>query len=143
MLVSYTLRSKTLDVNAKRLTYLAVPGPGSYQSVELNPQNGRFELSKYSDSKLSVINKAARFQKQKKKQPGPATYSKIDDLNSKGKYVLSHRRGKGTRPFDKEMKFTVSYWKPKDNPGPGAYQKPSDFGLYGDHQYNKALRATS
>lgn len=101
MSVSYSLRSKTLDVVAKNLSYLQVPGPGSYQSVELNPADGRFGLSQYSDSKFSVINKAQRFRKEKEKMPGPATYSKIDDLNSQGKYVLSHRRGKGTRPFDK------------------------------------------
>jgi hypothetical protein len=28
------------------------------------------------------------------------------------------------------------------NPGPGTYEKPSDFGTYGDHSYNKTLRST-
>jgi hypothetical protein len=57
--------------------------------------------------------------------------------------VLSQRRGKGTRPFDQEMKFTFGYWKTNENPGPADYQKPSEFGVYGDSRYYKTLRATS
>ena len=41
------------------------------------------------------------------------------------------------------MKFTVSYWKTKDTPGPGAYEKPTEFGIYGDYKYYKSLRITS
>ena len=90
-----------------------------------------------------MISKAKRFRKLEGEQPGPSTYLNLDDMSSKGKYVLSQRRGKGTRPFDKEMKFTVSYWKTKDTPGPGAYGKPTDFGVYGDYNYYKSLRITS
>jgi hypothetical protein len=40
-----------------------VPGPGNYESPQLNPKDGKFKLSKYSDSKLSIINRDKRFKK--------------------------------------------------------------------------------
>jgi hypothetical protein len=58
-----------------------------------------------------VIGKGKRFNDNKEKTPGPSAYKTIDDLNDKGHFVLSQRRGKGTRPFDREMKFTFGYWK--------------------------------
>jgi len=90
-----------------------------------------------------VFSKAIRFRKLEGEQPGPSKYLNLDNMNAKGKYILSQRRGKGTRPFNKELKFTVSYWKTKDTPGPDAYDKPTDFGLYGDYKYYKSLRLTS
>ncbi len=90
-----------------------------------------------------MINRQKRFKKREEIIPSPAEYKTIDNFNNKGKYTLSHRRGKGTRPFDKERKFTVSYWKYNDAPGPGSYEKPSDFGKYGDSNYYKSIRLTS
>ena len=110
MTTSYTARSKTLDVVAKNLSYLSNPGPGNYETIELFPKNGRHKLSRFNDTKLSVINNEKRF-KDRQATPGPTDYSHLDNLNHQGKYVLSQRRGKGTRPFDKEMKFTVGFWK--------------------------------
>ena len=72
--------------------------------------------------------------------PGPSDYLLPDNLSNKGKYVLSQRRGKGTRPFDMEKKFTVGYWKTNENPAPGKYEKPSDFGVYGDSKYYKTIK---
>ena len=63
-------------------------------------------------------------------------------MSEKGKYVLSQRRGRGTRPFDHEGRetFTDSFRKGKKGiPGPGTYEKPSDFGVYGDVGYYKSL----
>jgi hypothetical protein len=66
-------------------------------------------------------------------------YNTIDNLNKDSKYLLSSRRGSGTRPFDHERKFTINYWKYDKNPEPGRYEKPSDFGVYGDYSYYKTL----
>jgi hypothetical protein len=99
--ISYTHRSKTVDVIAKNYSFLEVPGPNEYNSVELNPKNGRFKVSRFSDTKFSVIGKSKRFNENKEKTPGPSAYQTLDNFNSKGKFVLSQRRGKGTRPFDK------------------------------------------
>ncbi len=38
-------------------------------------------------------------------------YSPIDNINKSSKYILSSSRGFGTRPFDREKKFTIDYWK--------------------------------
>jgi hypothetical protein len=40
------------------------------------------------------------------------------------------------------MKFTTGYWKTNENPGPSDYEKPSEFGVYGDSKYYKTLRVT-
>lgn len=96
---------------AKHISFLSSPAPNEYKSVDLNPKNGRLRVSRFSDSKYSQINKTKRFLEYKEKTPGPNAYQTIDSFNDKGKFVLSQRRGKGTRPFDKEMKFTYGYWK--------------------------------
>ena len=72
------------------------------------------------------------------------SYRERDDLSDRGKYILSHRKGKGTRPFNREGRktFTDIY---KNNkicyPGPGTYDKPSDFGVYGQYRDEK-MKAT-
>lgn len=110
--------------------------------MDLNPKNGRFRVSRFSDTKYSQINKTKRFKEYKEKTPGPNAYQTIDNFTDKGKFVLSQRRGKGTRPFDRENKFTYGYWKTNQNPGPAEYQKPSEFGVYGDSRYYKNLKTT-
>ena len=52
---------------------------------------------------------------------------------------MSSHRGRGTRPFTREKRFTHEHWRPSKNPGPHEYEKPSDFGAYGDVKYYKNL----
>ena len=118
---------------------MKVPGPGSYESVDLTPSNGKFRISKYSNSRLSVIQKNKRFKDVKPSSPGPTAYRSIDNINKDSRYLLSNRISQGTRPFDKERKFTYKYWKHDKNPAPSSYDKPSDFGVYGDYNYYKSL----
>jgi hypothetical protein len=105
----------------------------------MTPENGKFRISKYSNSRLSVITRDKRFKDIKEKSPGPSSYNTLDNLNKQSKYVLSSRRGQGTRPFDREKKFTNPYWRYDKNPAPGNYDRPSDFGIYGDSNYYKTL----
>jgi hypothetical protein len=105
----------------------------------MTPSNGKFRISKYSNSRLSVISKDERFKIPKPVTPGPNVYENIDNFSSESKYILSHRKGTGRRPFDCEKRFTVGFWKSDSNPAPVAYDKPSDFGVYGDLQYYKSL----
>ena len=105
----------------------------------MTPSNGKFRISNYSNSRLSVIQKDARFKEEKPKTPAPSSYNSIDELNKTSKYLLSNRKGQGTRPFDRERKFTYKYWKYDENPAPSTYSKPSDFGVYGDTNYYKTL----
>lgn len=144
MTISFSLRPKTYDFLEEKMTYKNNPGPGSYQDIDLDPESGRFKVSKYSDTKFAKINaKPPRFQ-DAKDSPSPLSYLEGDSMSTRGKYVLSQRKGRGSRPFDTEVRktFTDSFKDSKKvNPGPGSYDKPSDFGIYG--QLNDAkMKAT-
>ena len=56
MNIHYTLRARTLDVIEKNDTSKVAPGPGNYESINLEPKNGRFFYANYSDMKLAKIN---------------------------------------------------------------------------------------
>ena len=60
-------------------------------------------------------------------------------MSKSGKYVLSHRRGSGTRTFDKEKRKVFE--GKKNVPGPGQHDLPSEFGVYGQFQDQK-MKAT-
>ena len=70
--------------------------------MQLTNKSGKFRISHYSDVKYSIINKAKRFNEGTPNVPAPNAYKHPDNLNATGKFILSNRRGKGTRPFDKE-----------------------------------------
>ena len=137
--ISYSHRPKTIEVNKKNLSFLQAPGPGTYESVEMTPNNGKFRISKYSNNRLSLMYRDKRFKESKSKSPAPNVYNSIDNLNKESRYLVSRRKGQGTRPFDHEKKFTNKYWKHDQNPAPGSYNRPSDFGVYGDYNYYKTL----
>lgn len=139
MTTSYTLRPKTLDMIEKHLTQKETPGAGTYKTIELEPIDGRYLISKFHDTKFAKINpRTPRFQTIKE-SPGPLSYREGDNLHAKGRYVLSQRKGNGIRTFENQARFTIDFWKPNTNPGPANYDKPSDFGVYGDAKYYKTL----
>ena len=94
----------------------------------MNPYNFNQEVvnskyQKFSDSKFSkMTNNVPRFPIQKD-CPGPLSYLELDSVSPKGKYVLSTRTGRGTRPFGVTARssFTDEFAKNKKNPGPGDY----------------------
>ena len=46
-----------------------------------------------------------------RQSPGPGEYF-LEDANVKSNgYVISNYRGRGSRAFDKEARFTNSFWK--------------------------------
>lgn len=142
MTISFTHRPKTIDVNRKKLSYLEAPDPGQYEHAQMMPADGKINLSKHRTAKLAVIDREARFKPIKSNSPGPMLYETVDNFNKTSRYVLSQRRGEGTRPFDQEKKFTNIYWRhwqSNNVPGPAQYEKPSDFGVYGDVKYYKTL----
>ena len=56
--------------------------------------------------------------------------------------MLSGHRGNGTRAFSQTARttFTDEFRKTATKlPGPGSYDKPSDFGVYGDSKYYKTM----
>ena len=50
------MRSRTIDINTKKLSFKANPGPGTYEDFNLDPKTGRFMVSKFSDAKYCKIN---------------------------------------------------------------------------------------
>lgn len=137
------MRPKTIDYNDKKLTYKQNPGPGSYVDYDLAPKSGRFTISKFSDFKLAKINsKTPRFQ-DAKEGPGPSSYVEGENLSNRGKYVLSNHKGAGTRTFGQTARSTFTDEFRKTGlkfPGPGDYQPPSEFGVYGDADYYKTMK---
>ena len=118
------MRPQTIDVIEARKTYKNNPGPGAYKDVDLDPKNGRFSVSKFSDSKFSIINQSPRFQTIKD-TPGPLSYREGDSLHAGAKYTLSVHRGNGTRAFSRNQRRTFineSKEHSKQTPGPGNYQ---------------------
>lgn len=111
----------------------------------MEPKAGRFTVSKFGDTKFAkIFAEPPRF-KQPKESPGPSSYREKDGVSEKGKYVLSQRVGRGTRPFDQSARetFAATAIKRKSTiPGPGAYQLPSEFGFYGDAKQYKSSKVT-
>eukprot|EP00919_Chromeraceae_sp_WS-2016_P028818 GHVR01068248.1.p1 GENE.GHVR01068248.1~~GHVR01068248.1.p1 ORF type:complete len:123 (+),score=0.70 GHVR01068248.1:1158-1526(+) len=96
---SYSMRPRSLDMIDNNLSYKQTPGPGTYREVDLDPERGRFRISNYADSKFGTINpKTPRFKKMPD-SPSPFNYREGDNLSDKAKYVLSTRKGQGTRAF--------------------------------------------
>ena len=127
MAQSFTMRPQTIDMVDSHLTYKETPGPGQYESVDLDPRSGRFMVSKFNDSKFAKItNNVPRFPKAKE-TPGPASYIELDSMSPKGKYVVSNRNGTGSRAFNQTARstFTDEFSRIKKNPGPGQYENPS------------------
>ena len=113
------MRPKPVDFIDKKLTYKEAPGPGAHQEVELVPKEGRFAVSKFTDSPFSIIHpKTERFALIKS-TPGPSTYAEGDAINDSSKYVLSHRKSNGRRIFSKTSRDL--YGKSRNTPGPGSY----------------------
>lgn len=131
------MRPKPVDFIDKKLTYKEAPGPGAHQEVELEPTSGRFAVSKFPDSPLSIIHpKSERFQLIKS-TPGPSTYAEGDSINDSSKYVLSHRKSNGRRIFSRTSRDV--FGNTGDTPGPGSYIETTEFGHYGNSKYYQTL----
>ena len=108
MAQSFTLRPKTVDFIEEKKTHKVVPGPGVYEAIDMDPKTGRFAVSKFGDSKLSIINpKTERF-RMDKQSPGPSSYREGNSLSSNAKYPLSQHKGQGTRAFTKTVRSTFT-----------------------------------
>lgn len=57
---SYTIRSKTIDMIDKNLTYRRDPGPGTYEAVDLDPKN-KTKVSRFKGAQLGIISRKTRF----------------------------------------------------------------------------------
>lgn len=88
----------------RNLTYKKDPGPGAYDAVESTTKLGP-KAQQISTRKLGIIPHSQRFYTIKD-GPGPQKYNDLDGLSATARYVVSSHRGKGTRPFTREKRFT-------------------------------------
>ena len=112
-----------MDMINKNLTYRKDPGPGAYEAVDLDPKT-KCKVSKFRAAEMGIIPRSSRFLTTKE-SPGPHHYNELDSITPTARYVSSQHRGRGTRPFTRENKFTHQHWRPSKNPGPAEYEKPS------------------
>ena len=132
------MRPKTVDTVSKHFSYRRNPGPGTYDAPELKDFNLKSHVSKYKGATLCVAQTSPRFTPIKD-SPSPQSYAETDGLSQTARYIVSQHRGRGTRPFTREKRFTHEHWKPSRNPAPSDYDQPSDFGQYGTAQEVKNL----
>ena len=52
---------KTIDFVGDNLTYKSNPGPGAYESIEMEPKSGKILVSKFGGTQFGMMNKTARF----------------------------------------------------------------------------------
>lgn len=120
------MRPQTVDFIEQKKTNKVTPGPGAYKEIDLDPKTGRFAVAKFGDSRFSKINPNTPRFMTIKESPGPLSYQEGDSLAPSAKYVLSQRRGNGTRAFDHEARSTFTdrqQSRQKKQPGPGYYQQ--------------------
>jgi len=76
--------------------------------------------------------------KLEKNTPGPSDYSIQNTIEPDGIYLLSNMKSSGRRSILNQKRELVLAGN-KDTPGPGEYQKPSDFGHYGSKIDSKPM----
>ena len=100
------------------------PGPGSYNN---NIYKRSLFNSKYINFPFVSFSKESRMKNYKNNIPGPNAY-KMEDLINGGKKIFDSR-------FKSNLGRTIfsrhgSYYNINNNPGPGAYESFSEFGIY-------------
>ena len=100
------------------------PGPGSYNN---NIYKRSIFNSKYINFPFVSFSKESRMKNYKNNIPGPNAY-KMEDLINGGKKIFDSR-------FKSNLGRTIfsrhgSYYNINNNPGPGAYESFSEFGIY-------------
>lgn len=124
---AYSLTGKPHEEDKEKMR---IPGPGSYPAAFCINEKGSYFLSKYKNSCVRNFSKiGGRTETHLTKVPGPGAYDTSHaDLSPQGRYVSSKMGNCLTR------KFAITTRKPiaenNENPGPGNYKLPSEFGHY-------------
>ena len=72
-----------------------------------------------------------RFKYRSEDSPGPGEYTSKEDMESKGAYYISKYGSSGAQRFGKSGRSPiVRNVRVLENPGPGTYSMPSEFGYY-------------
>jgi hypothetical protein len=130
----FTMRSKSVS-KVYQLTPKGFPGPGAYEAKALLNKRGKQHVAKFRSSGATTINppRSARFgPNPERTQPGPGQYEPKLNMTGEGKYYIQKFRSSGAKTFYHSNRKTLpNKSTAKQAPGPGAYNMPSDFGIYG------------
>jgi len=109
-----------------------VPGPGAYPIPESINSRGNYHLSKFTNSGATLISPARskRFTDVKNANPGPGSYDNPATITDNGSYYVSKFRSSFCRTFSHSMRKNLALPNTINNPGPGSYKLPSEFGHY-------------
>lgn len=124
---AYSLTGKPHEEDKEKMR---IPGPGTYPVAFCINEKGSYFLSKYKNSCVRNFSKiGGRTETHLTKVPGPGAYDTSHaDLSPQGRYVSSKMGNCLTR------KFAITTRRPiaenNENPGPGNYKLPSEFGHY-------------
>eukprot|EP00344_Euplotes_crassus_P010609 CAMPEP_0196999210 /NCGR_PEP_ID=MMETSP1380-20130617/4438_1 /TAXON_ID=5936 /ORGANISM="Euplotes crassus, Strain CT5" /LENGTH=256 /DNA_ID=CAMNT_0042416049 /DNA_START=124 /DNA_END=898 /DNA_ORIENTATION=- len=141
---AYTLRPRTGTMGI-RVSSKGIPGPGSYESKNSITPRGEQFLSKFKSSGASTFNppSSSRFNGNNNNNlPGPAEYNTNFGVSNTGGQFLSKvptPAGRTFYHFDRNTLKNPS--TARNNPGPGYYRLPSDFGYYESKHSKKSVKA--
>lgn len=121
--IGYSFR---IRLNKPVTTDMRSPAPGKYDIQETINGNGRYCLSKFTNSKAPRISVTAsgRFKSFESHTPAPNHYDNICELNEKGSYNVSKFKNSLCRSFSQAPRNTlgIDISKRNPNPGPGEYK---------------------
>lgn len=107
----------------------AIPGPGTYDELNMTDKYGVYKLSTLTNSKAANWSPSKqRFPgdcREKAQVPAPGHYNPSDQVGSQ--YLLSNFKNYGSKVY-KPLTKKKMYVLQSDTPGPGTYRVPSDFG---------------
>lgn len=125
--LKYSLRPRPSSPDT--LQAKGVPGPGAYEPKDALDMSGSYAISKYRNYKALKFT-ARHVGSVGSSTPGPGTYQPKTELSVTGDYFIATYRSSQTRRFGKAKSRPGSVLK-TEGPGPGTYDIPSDFGIYG------------
>lgn len=109
------------------------PGPGTYNFNDADSYAKKrilFASIGYTKNQESENEQERRkngsFTVKRLVQPGPGTYENVLAINLNGRYPTTYVPNTSTL----RIKKTSCIQKENQNPGPGHYKTPSDFGIY-------------
>ncbi|CAG9328293.1 unnamed protein product [Blepharisma stoltei] len=129
----WSLRSRTNSLGELK-EQKNLPGPGNYAPKWNMNKTGQYFLSSWGSTKVRTFGSSSsdRFANTNgiySNVPGPGTYKPIEGISKNGDYFFSRFHSSSTRTFGKSERSSQPS-SPGEVPGPGAYQLPSEFGIY-------------
>ena len=131
--IRYSFRKK---LKPESTTNMFSPAPNKYNIPEVLNTTGKYFPSKYCSSRAPTISHSdqSRFKsfETNKKNPAPGHYPIVDPMNGEGVYRLTKFKNSMCRSFSKDDRNTlgVNINRKSNQPGPGNYRQPSEFGYY-------------